>query len=130
MKSAPIQCAALGRASDSAESVCKGSQIVIRSANSAPNTNTLMMMAPAAPRGWRRMKWRKAPRNPLVPAPARFRSAAKASAISIPESLTVIGASIGIFDARVERRVSKIDEEIHHDDDDGDEHHQVLHDRI
>src|SRR3954468_2208275 len=98
------------------------------SANMAPSTSTSMMTAPAAPSGWRQKKNRSRPNVPPAPAPARASSAAK-SATSTPCFPAATGL-VRVLDARIERRVEHVDQEVHDHDDDGDEHDEVLHDRI
>src|SRR3954453_20175477 len=98
------------------------------SANMAPSTSTSMMPGPAAPSGWRQKKNRRRPNVPPAPAPARASSAAK-SATSTPR-LPAATRSVRVLDARVERRVEHIDQEVHDDHHDGDEHDEVLHDRV
>src|SRR5262249_4121522 len=84
MKSAPKMCAALGGASDSAESVVTGSKRVRKSAKIAANTKIAMMAAPTAPRGWGAMA-KRGGRQMLS-------AGAAADAIVLVSSMVVMGS--------------------------------------
>ena len=99
----------------------------MKSANSAANTNTTMMTAPMAPSGYCRARWRSFDQRLSSLSAASHRHGVDFDA-SIGHAF-LHGPSRNT-DARVERRVEQIDEEVHEHDNDGDEHHQVLHDRV
>src|SRR5262245_24172955 len=92
------------------------------SANTATPTKASMISAPTAPSGYRRTKNRTAPSGPRTLAPARLSSASW--------SMTATPVSLLVLDARVERDVGHVDDEVDQHHHDGDEHDQVLHDRI
>src|SRR5690349_1897271 len=78
-----------------------------------------MITPPAAPSGLRRTK---RPSTVAQPCRAGPRTTTRST-----------GTSTGlatIADARIEHAVEHVDEQVRQDDDDGDEHHEVLHDRI
>src|SRR5437867_7313613 len=116
--SVPSQCSAFGRPSVYAASVAIGSCVCSHGASTAVTSMTTMMAPPAAPSGLRRMK-----RPSVVPHPGRAGAPITTRSTGTPTGLA-------IAHARVEHAVEHVDEEVRQDHDDGDEHHEVLHDRV
>src|SRR5437868_9087666 len=79
---------------------------------------TSMMAPPTAPSGLRRMK-----RPSVVPHPGRAGAPTTTRSTGTPTGLA-------IADARVEHTVQHVHEEVRQNHHDGDEHHEVLHDRV
>src|SRR3989475_4720271 len=117
--SVPSQCSALGGPSLCAAWVAIGSWVWSHGARTAVTSMTSMMAPPAAPSGLRRMN-----RPSVVPHPGR------AGALTSRRSTGASRRLATIAHARVEDAVEHVDEEVTEDHHDGDEHHEVLHDRI
>src|SRR5204863_7579694 len=117
--SVPSQCSALGRPSVYAASVAIGSWVCSHGASTAVSSIMSMMTPPAAPRGLRRMK-----RPSVVPHPGRAGAPTRTTSTG---ALTRLAA---IAHARVEHAVEHVDEEVRQDHHDGDEHDEVLDDRV
>src|SRR5213594_4045756 len=116
--SVPSQCSAFGRPSVYAASVAIGSCVCSHGASTAVSSMTTMMAPPIAPSGLRRTK-----RPSTVPHPGRAGAPTTTRSTGMPIGLT-------IAHARIEDTVEHDDEEVREDDHDGDEHDEVLHDRI
>src|SRR4030095_16585804 len=121
MKSAPSQYTPPGRASEALASVEVGSNGAMKLAKTAVITKGSTITAPIAPSGWRRAVKISWLRRPVMLAPARWSSASW--------SMMAI-VLIRVLDARVEDHVGHVDQEIDRDHHEGDQHHQVLHDRV
>src|SRR5713226_10561227 len=87
-------------------------------ANTAVSRITSIRKPPIAPSGFLRQK-----RASTVHAPGR-RRAMLTGGTSTPSGL------VAIADARVEESVEHVHDQVRDDDHDGDEHDQVLHDRV
>src|SRR5467141_1445434 len=117
--SVPSQCSALGRPSVYVASVAMGSCVCSHGASTAVTSMTSMMAPPAAPSG---LRWMNRPS--VVPHPGRAGAPTTTRSTRTPTGLAAIAH------ARVEHAVEHVDEEVAEDHHDGDEHHEVLHDRI
>src|SRR6266480_7569901 len=117
--SVPSQCSAFGRPSVYAASVAIGSCVCSHGASTAVTSMTSMMTPPAAPSGLRRMT-----RPSLVPHPGRAGAPTTTRSTGTPTGLAAIAH------ARIEHTVEHVDEEVRQDHHDGDEHHEILHDRV
>src|SRR3989475_5402166 len=117
--SVPSQCSALGRAGVYAGWVAIGSCVCGRAASTAVTSMIAMTASPAAPSGLRRMN-----RPSVVPHPGRAGAPTTTRSTGTPTGLATIAH------ARVEHAVEHVDEEVAEDHHDGDEHHEVLHDRV
>src|SRR3989338_262507 len=120
--SAPSRCSSLGRARTEVESVAIGSWVWSALAKRAANTMTSITTPPAAPRGFLRAK-----RSVTVQAPGR---AGRAPATTSPASARATAGSGAIAHPRVEHPVEHVHREVGQHHDDGDEHHEVLDDRV
>src|SRR5438445_10972518 len=114
--SVPSQWSALGEASVADASVAIGSCVWRTSAKIAVTSIARINTPPAAPSGFFRAK-----RAIAVHVPARGRAPAETATST---RLTAIA------DPRIENAVEHVDQQIGEDHDDGDEHDEVLHDRI
>src|SRR5712664_2796763 len=117
--SVPSQCSAFGRPSVYVASVAMGSCVCSQGARTAVTNMISMMTPPAAPSGLRRMN-----RPSVVPHPGR------AGTVTSTRSMGASRRLATIAHARVEHAVEHVDEEVTEDHHDGDEHHEVLHDRV
>src|SRR5437016_1722339 len=117
--SVPSQCSAFGRPSVYVASVAMGSCVCSHGASTAVTSMTSMMAPPAAPNG---LRWTNRPS--VVPHPGRVGAATTTRSTGTPSGLAAIAH------ARVEHAVEHVDEEVRQDHHDGDEHHEVLHDRV
>src|SRR5258705_11722660 len=116
--SEPSQWSAPGRARLCPASVAIGSWVWSWSAKSAVSRMITIRKPPIAPSGFLRQE-----RPRTVHAPGRRRPTLTCGT-STPSGL------VAIADARVEEAVEHVDDQIRDDDHDGDEHDQVLDDRI
>src|SRR5690242_5229798 len=116
--SEPSQWSAPGRARLWPASVAIGSWVCSWLANTAVNRMTSIRNPPIAPSGFLRQN-----RPSTVHTPGRRRARATPGT-STPSGL------VAIAHARVEETVEHVHEEVREDHHDGDEHHQVLHDRV
>src|SRR5947208_197088 len=117
--SVPSQCSAFGRPSVYVASVAIGSCVCSQGASTAVTSMIAVMAPPAAPSGLRRMN-----RPSVVPHPGRAGAPTTTRSTGTPTGLATIAH------ARVEHAVEHVDEEVAEDHHDGDEHHEVLHDRV
>src|ERR671917_894040 len=131
MKSAPSRWSAPGGASEEAGRVVSGSWVASQGAKTAASTKATTMARPSTPSGWRRAWNRAAPIRPSTLAPARASAAPwSTTGEGDPATATTRLPLVRVPDARVERGVEHVHGEVHDHHHDGDEHHQVLHDRV
>src|SRR5438874_12830896 len=96
-----------------------GSCVCSRGASTAVTSMTSMMAPPAAPSG---LRWTNRPS--VVPHPGRVGAVTTTRSTGTPSGLAAIAH------ARVEHTVEHVDEEVRQDHHDGDEHDEVLDDRV
>src|SRR3990172_2403786 len=120
--SAPSQWTSVGRARTAFESVLMGSWVWSALAKTAANSIRSITTPPAAPGGLLGGKG-----GGVAPVPGR---AGRPPATTNPASARAAVGSLAIAHARVEHPVEHVHDEVREHHHDGDEHHEVLHDRV